>query len=136
MPEHVDSVDCGCWGCISDWEVRSVARDSLKLLAEERVRVDLVAADELGVIAPPVELPLLEQLRMATERQGSEGSSAGASRSGVPVDLVAVELLGSISRELHWDAIELLACEPYAKEDLFADALAVLGRVDELPAEV
>lgn len=136
MPEHVDDVNCGCWGCISDWEVRSVARDSLKLLAEERVRVDLVAADELGVVVPPVELPLLEQLRMAAERQGSEGSSAGASRSGVPVDLVAVELLGSISRELHWDAIELLACDPYAKENPFVDARAVLSRIDDLPAEV
>lgn len=136
MPEHIDDVTCGRWGCISDWEVRSVARDSLKLLAEERVRVDLVAADELGVVTPPVELPLLEQLRMAAERKGSRPGRSGGSSSGVPVDLVAVELLGSISRELHWDAIELLACEPYAKEDLFADALAVLGRVDELPAEV
>lgn len=136
MPEHIDDVNCGCWGCVSEWEVRSVARDSLKLLVDERLRVDLVAADELEGREIPLEFSLLEQLRMAAERQGSEGSSAGASRSGVPVDLVAVELLGSISRELHWDAIELLACDPYAKEDPFADARAVLRRIDELPAEV
>lgn len=136
MPEYVDSIDCGCWGCISDWEVRSVAGDSLKLLVDDRLRVDLVAADELEGREIPLEFSLLKQLKMATERQGSEGSSAGASRSGVPVDLVAVELLGSISRELHWDAIELLACDPYSKEDPFVDARAVLGRIDDLPAEV
>lgn len=136
MPEHIDSIDCGCWGCISDWEVRSVARDSLKLLVDERLRVDLVAADELEGREIPLEFSLLKQLKMAAELKGSEGSCAGASRSGVPVDLVAVELLGSISRQLHWDAIELLACDPYAKEDPFVDARAVLGRIDELPAEV
>ena len=136
MPEHIDSIDCGCWGCISDWEVRSVARDSLKLLVDDRLRVDLVAADELEGREIPLEFSLLKQLKMAAELKGSEGSCAGASRSGVPVDLVAVELLGSISRELHWDAIELLACDPYSQEDPFVDARAVLSRIDDLPAEV
>lgn len=136
MPEHIDSESCGCWGCIEEFEVRSVARDSLGLLAKDRARVDLVPTGSLGATSPPVEMSLLAQLKMAAESKGSERGAAGAVRSGVPVDLVALELLGTIARELHWDAIELLACDPYADEDPVSDALALLGRVDQLPGEV
>lgn len=130
MPEHVvDDPRCGCYGCIAEWEIKSIARDSLALLAQERVRVDLVAPDEIGKRTPPVELPLLLQLKMAAESKGSERGSSGARRSGLPVDLVAMELLGGIGRSLHIDAIELGAREVLSAEDLFADALALLDVV-------
>lgn len=134
MPEHIaDDPRCGCWSCI---ELHNSARSSLTLLAKERVRVDLVAPDELGIVAPPVELPLLTQIVDAAYSKGSERGANGTQRSGVPIDLVALEIVGSIGRELHWDAVSLLARGPDSVEDLFADALAVLGRVDELPGDV
>lgn len=135
MPEHkIDDPTCGCWGCI---ELHNSARSSLSLLAKERARVDLVAPDELGVVSPPLELSLLEQLKMASELKGSKpGQMGGCNASGVPVDLVAVEMFESIGRELHWDAISLLARDPDSVEDVFADSLALLGRVDSLPGDV
>lgn len=134
MPEHVvDFPDCGCWGCI---EIHSVARDSLGLLAKERERVDLLTVEDLSAVSAPVEMPLLEQLQQAVYEKGSERGVSGASRSGVPVDLVGLELLESIGRELHWDAISLLARDVDSRQEPVADALALLGRVDTLPYEV
>lgn len=133
MPDHViDDATCGCYGCIAEWEIKSVARDSLSLLAQDRVRVDLVPADELGERQPPVEMPLLMQLKMAAESKGSERGSSGAQRSGVPVDLVAMELLQGIGRGLHADAVELGAREVGSAEDLFEDALALLRAVGSI----
>ena len=130
MPEHkTDDPTCGCYGCIAEWEVKSIARDSLALLAQERVRVDLVAPDEIGRRTPPVELPLLLQLKMAAESKGSERGASGARRSGLPVDLVAMELLAGIGRGLHVDAVDLGARDELSSEDLFEDALALLAVV-------
>lgn len=133
MPEHkIDDPTCGCYGCIAEWEVKSIARDSLALLAQERVRVDLVAPDEIGKQAPPVELPLLLQLKMAAEDKGSERGASGARRSGLPVDLVAMELLAGVGRGLHIDAVALGARDETASEDLFVDALALLDVVESV----
>lgn len=130
MPEHVaNDPTCYCYGCVSEWEVKSMARDSLTILAQGRVRYDALEAGELGERKPPVELPLLLQLKMAAESKGSERSSAGARRSGLPVDLVAMELLSGIGRGLHLDAVELGARDEMASEDLFEDALALLAVV-------
>lgn len=134
MAEHIENSEtCACYGCMAEWEVRAIARDSLTLLAKERVRVDLVAPDELGERKPPVELPLLLQLKMAAESKGSERGSSGVARSGLPVDLVAMEMVQGIARGLHLDAVELGARDVLSAEDVFEDALALLevvGSVD------
>lgn len=131
MPEHIDSADCKCWGCIQEWEVRSRARDALSLLVRPIQRFEFV---ELGQKAPE-EYSLVEQLRSAAESQGSEAGAKGAERSGVPLDLMAVQLLADLTEELHDDAVLLLARSPRSESDPLADGEALLSRVAEVDVE-
>lgn len=127
MPEHtIDDPNCGCWGCIQLWELRNSAVSSLKLLCEERLRVDLVGYGE----SPPVEMSLIDQLASAAFERGVEVKAAGGPRgSGVPVDLVASEMFSTLTDELHDDAVMAAGVSAYADGDATADARALVSAV-------
>ncbi|WP_346844605.1 hypothetical protein [uncultured Rothia sp.] len=131
MPEHIDASDCKCWGCIQEWEIRSRARDALSQLVRPIQRFEYVEFGE----KVPEEFPLIEQLRSAAEIKGSEGSSASAERSGVPLDLMAVQLLSDVTEQLHDDAVLLLARSVHSNPDPIADGEALLGKVLSLDVE-
>lgn len=131
MPEHTESIDCKCIGCIHEWMVRSRARDSLSLLVRPIQRFEFV---EIGD-RPPEEYPLAVQLRDAS-LNSSGSSSVGRSRAGVPFDVVASEMLSALEHELHSDAVLLLARPASSVANVVADGEALLARVNDLEGEV
>ncbi|MDO4820906.1 MAG: hypothetical protein Q4A03_02500 [Rothia sp. (in: high G+C Gram-positive bacteria)] len=101
MPEHVDSPDCGCWGCIEESILRLRAADALGLLAKERLRPDVVALGEQA----PVEYSLIDQLQQCLTNSAG-GANVGRSRPGLPYDVVASEMWTSLWLELRNDVMD------------------------------
>lgn len=130
MPEHVDSLDCGCWGCVEESRLRSRAVDALGLLAKERRRVDLV---ELGQQVP-VEYCLLDQLEQCLTNS-SGGQKVGRARPGLPYDSVASEMWSTIWTELR-NSVQALELSPAPKLGSPRSlALVLLEHVEGAPLE-
>ncbi|MFJ3030855.1 hypothetical protein ACIP5Z_02185 [Rothia terrae] len=133
MGEHIESVDCSCWGCIEAWEVRSRARDALTLLCREHPRFDVV---EFGEV-PPVEMSLIEQLRLASMNTvAGGGGGAGKGAAGLPFDFVASEMMGALSTCLHGDAVELGFVDGFASVSPESDGEALLAGLGSIDVEV
>lgn len=129
VPEHIVDGPCSCWGCIAELEVRNTAVSALSLLCEDRLRVDLVGYGE----KPPVEFSLIQQLRSAAFTRGNESATAGSSQgTGLPLDVVAVEMYSTLVHELHDDAVFSGAVSAYSEPDAMTDAHALLGKVREI----
>lgn len=132
MGEHVDSVDCSCFGCIQVWETRSRARDALTLLCREHPRFDVV---ELGEV-PPVEMSLIQQLRLASQNTVAGGGGAGKGAAGLPFDFVATEMMDALAACLHGDAVEFGLVDGFASISPEFDGEVLLGALGSVDVEV
>lgn len=128
MPEHTDSPDCGCWGCIEENNLRSRAASTLGLLGKERRRADLV---EIGQQVP-AEYSLIDQLQQCLTNS-SGGTNVGRGRPGLPYDVTASEMWTALWLDLRADVLD---CDLFDEPDTPQHhALVLLEAINDLPAE-
>lgn len=96
MPEHVESGQCGCWGCLQEAELRNSLRSSVTLLTSAHHAVMPSGSEEFRT---GMEDALLDQLEAAKDPSGEGGGSSGSAK-GAPCDLTAVDLEERFRREL------------------------------------
>ncbi|HCN40225.1 MAG TPA: hypothetical protein DIS77_08035 [Rothia sp.] len=129
MPEHVDDLNCGCWGCIQEAECRASVRDSLVQLCRQRP-VWVADGSELGAVRN--EEPLLGFLGDAIAHSG-DGRNSGSSGLVAPLNVSVLDVSREAERVLRQVAAEWLV--PYAK-GLLPMAEALLVRLDTVPLEL
>jgi len=110
VPEHKDSADCGCWGCVQLRlaESRGVAvesRSMYRLVQVWRLRdqllegahdIERLPGEGPRVVKTEALLVLLEQAIRPSGESGSGGASSGP---GLPLDAAALDLQMKINQE-------------------------------------
>lgn len=128
MPEHIDSPECSCWGCIEENNLRSRAASALGLLGKERRRADLVEIDQ----KVPIEYCLIDQLQQCLVNS-TGGKNVGRARPGMPYDSVASEMWTALWLDLRNDVLD---CTLFSEPDTPQHhALTLLGHINSLPID-